>query len=333
MPRTLYVHVGPRKTATTSIQGFLSRHDNSVVVYPKVGLHPEGSHHNLIFKYFGEEHRCIGTTANGTMNSLFRKIAKVVSDSDRNVVISSEELASRDVGAFIGALLSYISHMPMDVEIVIACREHFARAASWYKMRLRVAMNGEQLYLPDQFLRARAPAICYAPLVQKMRSTGFRVTALNYQPSESWVERFLKHIGFAGSEIPAKIAMKQVGPGTKALIATIATNRVTRSKEERRRYLKAFAKMPGDRDPSGFIFGGDAAADAERLFREDRRFLWEEFGVQIDPPDIESQESKLFIDGDGLKDIVDIARNLGAPGEKIIELAQQFVRDGSRSET
>ena len=53
MPRTLYLHVGPRKTGTSALQHILRNHDNSIVVYPKVGLWGDGSHHGLVFRFFG----------------------------------------------------------------------------------------------------------------------------------------------------------------------------------------------------------------------------------------------------------------------------------------
>jgi len=54
LTRTLFFHVGPAKTGTSAVQYVLQRHDNSAVIYPKVGLWADGSHHNLVLNYFGE---------------------------------------------------------------------------------------------------------------------------------------------------------------------------------------------------------------------------------------------------------------------------------------
>lgn len=326
MSRTLYVHVGPRKTATTTIQNFLSRHDNSVVTYPKVGLHPEGSHHNLVFTFFGEEHRCVGTPKRRGIHKLFREIAEQVASSDLPVVISSEELAPRDVGRFINALLPHVGSEPHDVEVIVACREHFDRAASWYKMRMRVAGNGEQLYSPGEFLTARAEEICYAPLIRRIRNAGFRVSALDYHPSDSWAARFLTHIGFDGGKLPEEVSKKQVGPGIKALIATLATNRVVRSKLKRRKYLKAFGKMVESRKTPSFIFDQEAARKAERLFSEDRSFLLAEYGISIAPPDVQNMADMLYIDEAEFADLGEVAGHFGETGNRIMEAARQFVR-------
>lgn len=326
MSRTLYIHVGPRKTATTTIQNFLSRHDNSVVIYPKVGLHPEGSHHNLVFTFFGEEHRCVGTSRPRGIRKMFREIGEQVASSDLPVVISSEEIAPRDVGKFINALLPHVGSEPQDVEVIVACREHFDRAASWYKMRMRVAANGDQLHSPGEFLNARAEDICYAPLIRRIKNAGFRVQALDYQPSDSWAARFLTHIGFDRSKIPDEVSKKQVGPGIKALVATLATNRVVRSKLKRRKYLKAFGKMVESRKAPSFIFDQDAARKAERIFSEDRKFLLAECGIRIAPPDIRSMENMLYIDEAEFADLAEVAGRFGETGDRIVEAARQFVR-------
>ncbi|HTW31951.1 MAG TPA: hypothetical protein VMD76_09745 [Candidatus Sulfotelmatobacter sp.] len=55
MARKLFVHVGPRKTATSAIQDCLRRHDNSIVIYPKVGLEGPGCHHGLVYAFAGRD--------------------------------------------------------------------------------------------------------------------------------------------------------------------------------------------------------------------------------------------------------------------------------------
>src|SRR5262249_25017319 len=127
LTRTLFFHVGPAKTGTSAVQHFLRRHDNSTVIYPKVGLWDDGSHHNLILNYFSEYTRpeVVREDAAG----LLARIGEEARRSNRDIVISSEILAGRkDVTGLTAALEQEIGE-PLRVEIVAVVREHFERAA------------------------------------------------------------------------------------------------------------------------------------------------------------------------------------------------------------
>jgi hypothetical protein len=325
MPKTLYVHIGPRKTATKAIQEFLGKHDNSVVTYPKVGLFDPGSHHGLVFKFFGEERR--GKPLKGkSIERLLDKIGQETSDSDRNVVFSSEALETRDVGAFIRGVLPFTGCQPDNVEIVLATREHFARMASWYNHRMRAPRGGEQRSPPDKYLREHIQDICYEPLVRKFRQTGFKVTVMNYHPSETWIDRFFAHIGFSG-QIP-QLNSRHVGLSPKALIAKLATNEAVRAKDERQKYLHAFNAMSESHATSQFIFGRDAAMETDRFFAADRKFLLDEFGISIPRPNIETQENMLFISQDELEEIEAVVQKFGLEGQDIAKIARRYLRNG-----
>jgi len=176
---------------------------------------------------------------------LFEQIEKEAKGSHLDVVISSEalELEWVDVGAFIRALLPHLDSEPMDVEIIVACREHFSRAASWYNHRMRARKVGENHIVPDDFLISHAPEICYVPLIHRLEIGGFKVTPLSYHPTEDWTERFFRHIGFPKEKVP-KIQVKNMGLSTKVLIAKVATNRAIPTVKARLRYLDAIREMP-----------------------------------------------------------------------------------------
>lgn len=328
MARTLFVHVGPRKTATTAIQAFLGKHDNSIVIYPKVGLHGIGSHHGLVFSFFDAARK---KDDSDSIEQLFEKIGEQTRDSDLDVVISSEamEIQNRDVGAFVRALLPYVSRTPIKVELVLAVREHFGRTASLYNHLVRARKGAVQRNLPDEFLEANAAEMCYAPYVRRLKNSGFNVTALNYHPSESWTDRFFAYIGFPADEIP-KIDMRHVALSPKVLIALAATNETVRSKDNRRKFRLAFAAMPESKTPSRFIFGQEAARTAEVLFSEDRKFLFDEFGIKIVGPDVENEQNAFFLSHDEFEEIAAVARDLGPGGNKILKFAREYVRDSGR---
>src|SRR5215469_18919344 len=103
LTRTLFLHVGPAKTGTSAVQHFLQRHDNSVVIYPKVGLWADGSHHNLVLNYFGEYAR--PELVREDPAKLIVRIGDEARGSTRDIVISSEVLAGRkDIAQFVAAL-------------------------------------------------------------------------------------------------------------------------------------------------------------------------------------------------------------------------------------
>jgi hypothetical protein len=53
----VFIHVGPPKTGTSAVQHVMRTHDNSQVLYPKVGLWADGSHHNLAFNFYQDFQR------------------------------------------------------------------------------------------------------------------------------------------------------------------------------------------------------------------------------------------------------------------------------------
>jgi hypothetical protein len=243
--------------------------------------------------------------------------------ADRNIVLSAEIIDNKDIGAFVQALLDRL-HTPVDVEIVIACREHFSRAASLYNHRVRRRKSGERR-LPDQFVVECAADLCYAPLVQELRPTGFAITALNYHPSSDWIERFLTHIGFGRNQMPA-IESKLIASNPTMLVVSLALKAIP-SEQRRMALRRAFNRTiaEGSAAPQ-FIFGPHAAEVAERHFAVDRQFLKEEFSIELVPPLPEQRGNGLRIGSDEFADLAAVAKDFGTDGEAVVAFASQFVR-------
>src|SRR5215469_1440715 len=149
LSRTLYVHLGPRKTGTTAIQGLLRRHRDAPVIYPRVGLWPDGAHHGLVFKFLGKERK--GKVPAQSMKEMLDSVAASAAGSNRDVIISSEALhPGRDIAGFVDAVAQCLPQ-PVKIEFLVICREHFSRASSWYNHRVR---SGERDG-PDAFLETR----------------------------------------------------------------------------------------------------------------------------------------------------------------------------------
>jgi len=324
LSRKLFVHVGPNRTATTAIQDFLGRPNNSTVVYPKLDGERAGAHHGLVRAFFGS--RGAGRTRDQELERLLSKMDAEASRSERDVIISSEALVSewKDIGPFVRELITLLRVAPADVEIIVACREHFARAASCYNKKVRAFGRGERS-LPDQFLASQAARFCYAPLIGRLRRTGFKVTTLNYHPSENWTDRFLVHIGFPPDKLP-KIRTRLASVGPKALIANLAANKAFDSKQSRMKFRDEFRET-SDRQPSSyFIFSRDCARKVDELFGEDRKFLESECNIRLNPPDLEIVESAFFISATELDEIVSVARKVGRE-KRIAAFARRYVKD------
>jgi hypothetical protein len=321
--RKLFIHAGPAKTGTSAIQHILREHDNSVVIYPKVGLWADGSHHNLVLNFYEEYRRPEMMRCDTEL--LLAQIAEETAKSDLAVVISSEILAGRnDVERFIRALMPLVNCAPEDVEILLLCREHFERAASLYNQRVKDAVTSETRG-PDKFLTAQVRNLRYAPMLRRLDKSGFRVTALNYHPAGDCVPRFLRHIGFSDAQLPAARA-RNVSLSTKGLVATLAANRAARTSGERQRFSEALKAMRGMFAPSRFIFGRDAAVAADAIFDEDRRFLRDRLNLTLPAPDIATQECTFFLTGGELDDVASAVQGIGDAGDTIVEIARRHVR-------
>ncbi|HEY3638808.1 MAG TPA: hypothetical protein VGK90_11725 [Rhizomicrobium sp.] len=230
----------------------------------------------------------------------------------------------KNVGSFMDELLSHLK-MPLDIELLFTCREHFSRAASLYNNRIRTPNSPEQRS-PDEFLNGHGHKICYAPLVQNLRKTGHRVTALNYHPSDEWVKRFFTHIGFAEQDIPSNKAVL-IAYSPRMLIALLAAKRVVKSPKKVSALIKQFDKqMPRSREPSRFIFSPEAARQAEeRHYAADRKFLKDEFNIDLTPPDLSTQTCEFFISDEELGQIAAAASKFGSQGKALVDFARQYV--------
>jgi hypothetical protein len=316
--------VGPPKTGTSAIQSVLRDHDNSVVIYPKTGLFGVGGHANLVWTFFQLKRTAARTF---DLGRLLAEFASATKGNSLDVVVSSETLTEpfgscRDVGSFVSALTACVGE-PLRVELLLTCREHFSWAASVYAQRVKGFRFSERRN-PDEFLHDFASKLLYAPLIHALRKSGLELSVLSYHPSHDWVVRFLSHLGFPRNSVPTT-EIKNISLSPKALIARYAANQVLQ-KDKQREFLRSLKTMPNFSASAQFIFGREAAAHADSLFGADREFLTDEFGIQLPVPDWNTQESKFFLDADGLADIAAITGRWGQEGRAIEEIAREYLR-------
>ncbi len=329
MSRTLFLHVGPPKTGTTAVQDVLRAHDNSVLIYPKVGLWPDGSHHNLVFNFFHDYSRA--ETIREDIDALFGRIAAEAGRSQGNVLISSEILSGRErVPDFVRALLSRLGP-EFHAVVLFVVRDHFERAASVYNQRVKDAVTGEKRG-PDSFLVRQARQLCYAQSLHKFQRPDFELKVINYHPAHDFVSRFLKCVGFVEKQIP-EIPKRNVSLSTKALISVLAANRIAASVDERNRYFAALRTMPGCFAPSQFIFSSHACAEAEREFSADREFLLDAFGIDLSAAFARGRTEVFHVSELEYGEVATATSDLGAEGAEIRNRVREYLRpaEGTRS--
>ena len=319
--RTLFLHIGPAKTATSAVQHVLRGHDNSVVLYPQVGLWSDGSHHNLVFNFFGDHRR--PETTREDADALFAQIAAAAEQSGRNIVISSEALPGRDIAAFANALLQHLGGT-FRVQLVAVVREHLERAASLYGHRVMDGFTAESC-TPDEFLSQRAHAFAYSKMLTKLGRTGFDVTALNYHPSDGCVERVLAHFGFPKDSIPVA-QVRHPSPGTTALAATLALNRTASTPQARKRIARALRAMPGFFGPARAVFSRGATEVALLKLRPDRKFLADRFAIVLPEPELPGADEGFGIDDVEFEEIARATSRLGSEGAALRECVRTFIR-------
>ncbi len=320
--RKLFIHVGPPKTGSSAVQHILRNHDNTVVVYPKVGLWKDGSHHNLVFNFYQDFRRA--EVVQCSIQELFKKIDAETCQSNLDVVISSEALANRDIDLFINALISSLGKTAWAPEIIFVCREHFERASSLYNQLVKDAHSMERRS-PDDYLRQHAKGLCYASVLNDLKKSAFPLSVLNYHPAVDFVPRFMTHIGFTDSFL-YKNERRNVSLSIKGLIATLAANMAAKTMDDRHRYFAALRRMRGFFASSQSIFQREAAIDADSLFREDRAFLLYEFGVTLAAPNLHECQCQFFLNHQQLKEIIVATQELGLEGEAIANVAHTFLK-------
>jgi hypothetical protein len=320
--RTLFVHVGPPKTGTSAVQHFLRGHDNSKVVYPKVGLWADGSHHNLVFNFYGAFER--PEVIRSELNTLFAAVRDEACASHGNILISSEALLGRDVRPFIKALHDCLGKLILDTEILLTCREHFARASSLYNQSVKDFALFER-QTPNVFLRTRARSLCYAPIIKNLRETGFPVRVLNYHPAEDFVPRFMQTIGFAPPEDVVNES-RNTSLSMKAMISTLAANTISTTAEERATCFATLRKMRNFFAPSRFIFDRETVNLVEPLFREDQIYLSQTSSITLPMLTEEDKEDRFFLTDRDLEEIAAVIPSLGVIGEEILSFSKRHLK-------
>ena len=320
MTRTLFLHLGPAKTGTSAVQHVLNGHDESVVCYPKVGLWPDGSHHNLVLNFFGNYRR--PELIRQDADRLLARLGAAARQSRRNIVISSEALAGpRNLADFVVAVQNAVGE-ELRVVLVVVVREYFERAASLYNQRVKDPVTSERSD-PDEFLTGQTWRFCYANFLRRLRSTGYELEAVNYHPADGCVARCLRTFGFPADRIP-EAPIRNVSLSAKVLIALLAANRLAATPRERARLEGVLARMPNRSASSEMWFGRGASAKVQPVFDADREYLGQQFGILLPRVDVH-KDRPFVLHKDDLVDLETAMRHCGAFGDRALDIVARYV--------
>lgn len=321
MARTVYLHLGPAKTGTSAVQYILSRHDGSIALYPRTGLWPDGSHHNLVLNFFGDYQR--PEMVRVDPDQLLAQIGLEARASDQAVVLSSEILAGRrTLNEFATAVQAAIGE-ECRVVLVVVAREHRERAASLYNQRVKDAVHGE-IRDPDAFLTDHPDRFCYSHLLRRLRKTGFELVVLNYHPAEDFAVRCLGLFGFAPEQIPP-VPRRNVSLGRVALIATLAANRAAESQDQRARFDAVSNRITDHYAKAHALFTRRAVGEVQDIITADRRFLRQQFELKLPRPEKPPRTSPFVISEEEFAGLALVTQELGAYGARIQDQLRSFV--------
>ncbi|HEY3638525.1 MAG TPA: hypothetical protein VGK90_10275 [Rhizomicrobium sp.] len=303
------------------MQYVLSRHDGSIILYPGVGLWSDGSHHNLVLNFFGNYQR--PDVVRDDPARLLAELGRQARVSNSDVVISSEILSGhRDISEFVAAVRAAIGE-ECRVVVIATVREHRERVASLYNQRIKDAVIGETRE-PDVFLVDNPERFCYASLLRRLMRTGFELVVLNYHPAEDFAARCLGLFGFTPGDVPL-IPRRNVSLGRVALIATLAANRAAESREDRALFDAALSRIVNRFANGDVLFGKTAIRAVRNLFIADRKFVQQQFGVDIPRPE-KAVSTKPFVISEREFDALNATmRELGDHGARTREHLRGFV--------
>lgn len=196
MPKQLFLHCGPPKTGTSSIQAHLRDATPAGLAYPSTGQWPDGAHHKLSFALQGQ-------TGYGTINipdwdsmlpALTDELDQAIAQA-KDVVISSELLTPELAQTFLARVLPALAEPFDKVTVIVVLRHPLERAASSYNQQIKDQQTDESR-MPNVYLKEAGEQLCLMPLITAWQRMDLPVVFLNYHPSRDLVRRFLELIGF-----------------------------------------------------------------------------------------------------------------------------------------
>lgn len=326
VPRKLIFHIGPHKTGTSAVQRVLRTGGQRELLYPQVGLwETDGAHHGLVFNFYRDFSR--PDVPRLDVSAMLSELGRQVAASDAGVVLlSSEELEGRDLQPFHDAVLAALPPADWHTEVLFTYRDHVARASSLYNQWVKDGAVALTL-TPDEFLRAEKNSLCYRPALEELKAAGLRVNLVQYEPSATFVPRFLAFLGIEtppdrDSEV-VNVSLSPVG-----LVAMLGLNTLAPNLEARDAAFRHLQSNPWMWARSTDVFGLEIRRQIAPLFAEDRAYLEREFGVVLpaagSTPDQTAATDGIVLGPEEFTRLAEASRGIGPLCGPLLEFAQRF---------
>ena len=325
--RKLILHIGPHKTGTSAVQNILRADGYPHLLYPQVGLwEVDGAHHGLVFNFYRDFSR--PDVPHLDVSAMLQELGRQAAASSAAIVLlSSEELGTRDIRPFHEAVLKALPPADWQTEILFTCREHFERASSLYNQRVKDGAIGLTL-TPDEFLHAEGNALCYKPVLERLREDGFRIKVVSYHPASTFVARFLSYLDIqpphASDSEFVNVSLSPIGLVAMLGLNILAPNLEVR--EEAFRYLLPHHQLWAR---STDIFGRESRQKVAPLFVEDRAYLEQEFSLVLPAstgmtPASGAEGEGLAVGTDDLAWLAEASLGMGDLREPLLQFASRF---------
>jgi hypothetical protein len=198
--RLCYIHIGPHKTGTSSIQWFLKRNRAELLKHgyfvPESGAN-RGAHHALVRKLCGQELRHHQQSA-GT--NFVRALDETPSEA---VVISSEALGGLlRIWDYASAFFTRIRELNLEPKLVLFVRNQSQRINSSYSSVVKTFRRSERF---QDFVQGatQGAVFRYSPLIELAEAHHAELIARPFTGktvADGVVPEFLQAIGFAPSQ-------------------------------------------------------------------------------------------------------------------------------------
>lgn len=321
-PRKLLLHVGPPKTGTSALQTVLSTLDDPGFLYPRVGLwDADGAHHGLVFNFYGEYRH--GEVPRLDLPEMLAEIGALArAHPERDLVISSEELAERDIPPLVAALSEAVEDETLSPEIIFVCREHWARASSLYNQYVKDGFVGLRMD-PDDYLRQTTLPLCYRPTLERLQSCGYPLRVLNYHPSNTFVARALAHMGSRVVDYPDP-GLRNVSLSRIGLVAMLGLNNLQLPPQQREAVFALLRPHGRLWAPTRDIFSQRQHPELAARFADDRAYLRREFAVEL--PEFEfSPEGVLSITHEELAWLADVLKPASRVRKPLLTFGRRYL--------
>ncbi|MEO0751882.1 MAG: hypothetical protein AAFY25_08765, partial [Pseudomonadota bacterium] len=219
---TLYIHIGPTNTGTTALQTFLDKAAPTGLRFATTGQWGKSGQHYLAMALAGHQ-MFLGRSV--PTDETIAQFDAEMREARTDVIVSSEAFGALifQDKAYPAQLKAHLGDHFSSVLFIFTLRHPMARAASFYKHLVCTAVHGLDLS-PRQFLERDHLSFMLDPYLRLMDEAQIAYQTIHYEPSKSFVPRFLSSIGHPLDDY--QMEMENVSQSDTVLAAMLCVNRL-----------------------------------------------------------------------------------------------------------